>query len=79
MRHPEGMYPFQNLNQTTFTPAEVAKMLKVKTSTVYAWISRGELQANKTGYSRGISEAQLKAFITSRESGTYYFAQEHIR
>ena len=79
MRHSEGMYPFQNLNQTTFTPAEVAKILKVKTSTVYAWISRGEIQANKTGYSRGISETQLQAFITSRKSGAYYFAQEHIR
>jgi excisionase family DNA binding protein len=73
------MYPFQDLNQTTFTPAEVANILKVKTSTVYAWISRGEIQANKTGYSRGISKTQLQAFITSRKSGTYYFAQEHIR
>jgi excisionase family DNA binding protein len=79
MRHSEGMYPFQNLNQISFTPAEVAKLLKVKTSTVYAWISRGELQANKAGYSRGISSTQLQAFITSRKSDTYYFAQEHIR
>ena len=79
MRHSEGMYPFQNLNQISFTPAEVAKLLKVKTSTVYAWISRGELQANKTGYSRAVSQAQLQTFITSRKSETYYFAQEHIR
>jgi excisionase family DNA binding protein len=79
MRHSEGMYPFQNLNQISFTPAEVAKLLKVKISTVYAWISRGELQSNKTGYSRAVSQAQLHTFINSRKSDTYYFAQEHIR
>jgi len=73
------MNPLIESPQDSLTPEQAAKLLKVKTSTIYAWISRGELQANKTGYSRSVSKEQIRRFINSRNSGVYTFALEHIR
>lgn len=73
------MYPFQQNTPESYTPSELAEILKVKTSTIYAWISRGELQSTRTGYSRSITKAQLQNFIISRDSGKYNFALAHIR
>ena len=73
------MYPFQQNAPESYTPSELAEILKVKTSTIYAWISRGELQSTRTGYSRAITKAQLQNFIISRDSGKYNFALAHIR
>lgn len=73
------MYPFQQNAPESYTPSELAEILKVKTSTIYAWISRGELQSTRTGYSRSITKAQLQNFIISRDSGKYNFALAHIR
>ena len=53
-------------NNTTFTPSEVANALGVKVSTVYAWISRKELLANRRGRNREISDLQLASFLTTR-------------
>ena len=73
------MYPIPDNAPKSFTPDQLAKLLDVKTATIYAWISRGELQSNKAGYSRSISQDQLYRFIVSRASGKYMFALEHIR
>jgi excisionase family DNA binding protein len=53
-------------NNATFTPSEVANALGVKVSTVYAWISRKELLANRRGRNREISDIQLASFLTTR-------------
>jgi len=79
LRHSVYMNPVTQQFRDAYAPDELAKILRVKTSTVYAWISRGELQSNKTGYSRSISSTQLQNFIASRNSGKYNFALEHIR
>jgi len=55
----------------TFTPAEVSKMLGVKPATVYAWMSRKELKANKIGRNRAISHKQLKEFHEQRKNGEF--------
>jgi len=55
----------------TYTPAEVSKMLGVKPATVYAWMSRKELKANKIGRNRAISHIQLKEFHEQRKNGEF--------
>jgi excisionase family DNA binding protein len=55
----------------SFTPLEIAEKLGVKQSTVYAWLSRKELHANKVGNRRFISSMQLKAFTDQRTTGEY--------
>ena len=60
-----------HLTPPSFTPAQVAQMLGVKTSTVYAWISRNEMQANKVGHYRYISQQQIKEFYSRRKTGEY--------
>jgi excisionase family DNA binding protein len=77
--HDLEMYTFNEYIPESYTPEQAAQLMRVKTSTIYAWISRGELQANKAGFSRSISKQQLKRFIENRQSGKYAFALEHIR
>ena len=55
--------------QISYTPAQVAKMLGVKTSTVHAWLSREEMRGNKVGHSRFITPQQISEFH-SRRSGS---------
>jgi excisionase family DNA binding protein len=56
------------MNQpSTYTPLEIANMFGVKPSTVYAWLSRKELEANKLGNNRVISQSQIRQFIESRK------------
>jgi excisionase family DNA binding protein len=50
----------------SFTPAEVAGILGMKTSSVYALISRGYLQANRIGTRRIISTHQLNHYLLNR-------------
>lgn len=54
-----------------YTPAEVANMLGVKTSTVHAWLSRKEMRAMKVGHRRYISSQQIKEFYEQRQTGEY--------
>ena len=56
---------------SAFTPLEVAKILGVKPSTVYAWLSRKELRGNKVGRKRYITQQQLKEFSDYRATGEY--------
>ena len=60
-----------HLAPLSFTPAQVAQMLGVKTSTVYAWLSRNEMQANKVGHNRYITQQQIKEFYLRRKTGEY--------
>lgn len=46
-----------------FTPAEVAKQLKVCTKTITRLIDRGELNAVKIGNRRRVSESELRRFL----------------
>jgi excisionase family DNA binding protein len=41
-------------------------MCNVKPGTVYAWISRKELQAHRVGRTREISKEQLAEFLSRR-------------
>jgi len=55
----------------SYTPEEVAKMCGVKTSTVYAWISRREITAIKVGRRRYITEESIRDMYAYRR-GTEY-------
>jgi excisionase family DNA binding protein len=60
-----------HLTPLSFSPAQVGQMLGVKTSTVYAWLSRNEMQANKVGHNRYITQQQIKEFYLRRKTGEY--------
>ena len=55
--------------QTSYTPAQVAQMLGVKTSTVHAWLSRSEMRSNKVGHHRFITPQQITEFYSRRKGG----------
>lgn len=66
------MYPVNpQFNPKHLTPEQVAERLGVKTSTVYAWISRGEMQAFKVDRRRFISEEQVNNFRQRRGGGDF--------
>ena len=67
------MTSFNHLNQLSpgFTPEQTAIKLGVKRSTVYAWISRGEMSANKVGSHRYITQRQIDDFYSKRALGEY--------
>ncbi|MBO8183436.1 MAG: helix-turn-helix domain-containing protein [Archaeoglobus sp.] len=46
-----------------YTPAEVAKKLKVNVNTIYEYIKQGKLKAAKIGNRYRISEEQLQEFF----------------
>ncbi|MCL5432535.1 MAG: helix-turn-helix domain-containing protein [Patescibacteria group bacterium] len=50
------------------TPKEVAKLLKLNTLTVYAYIRKGNLKAVKFGRNYRISTQDLNKFIESNKS-----------
>jgi excisionase family DNA binding protein len=56
------------MDRTNLTPAQAAEILGMKTSSIYALISRHELAAEKVGRSRYISLSQLEAYIRNRGS-----------
>jgi excisionase family DNA binding protein len=60
------MNTYQAQAHKSYTPAEVAKYLGMKTSSIYALISRGYLQANKIGSRRAITPYQLDHYILNR-------------
>ena len=55
--------------QRSFTPSQVASYLGMKTSSIYALISRGYLQANRVGARRMITSSQLDQYLLNRGSG----------
>ena len=56
------------MDRNNLTHAEAAEILGMKTSSIYALISRTELAAEKVGRSRYISLSQLEAYIRNRGS-----------
>ena len=54
------------MQSNNLTPAEVAEILGMKTSSIYALISRHELAANKVGRSRFITPSQLDTYMRNR-------------
>ena len=65
------MMPFDHKPQNSYTPMEVAELMGVKPSTVYAWLSRKELRGSKVGHRRYITTQQLKEFNEQRRTGEY--------
>ncbi len=59
------------ITPASYTPAELARVLGVKPSTIYAWLSRGELRGNKVGARRFITQQQVKEFYEYRRTGEY--------
>lgn len=55
--------------ETLYTPAEIAEKLKLKKTTIYELIKRGELPSSKVGKQLRISSLDLSAYL-SRTSGT---------
>jgi excisionase family DNA binding protein len=55
--------------QKSFTPSQVANYLGMKTSSIYALISRGYLQANRSGSRRLITSSQLDHYLMNRGRG----------
>jgi excisionase family DNA binding protein len=49
-----------------YTPAQVADILGMKTSSIYALISRHEIASSKVGRSRFISVNQLDTYLRNR-------------
>jgi excisionase family DNA binding protein len=71
-----GIHPALNLREFSmsqtpdmkvFTPAQIAEILGLKVSSVFALLSRGELKAYHVGRRRVITEQQLKTFQDSRK------------
>ena len=61
-------YDYLELNvPVMFTPEQVAKIISVSRSQVFALIRDGELQSLTIGRSRRISQNQLISYITSKE------------
>ena len=51
-----------------YTPCEVAEMLGVKVGTIYAMLSRDEIQAYHVGRRRVFTESQVKQFKAHRST-----------
>jgi excisionase family DNA binding protein len=51
----------------SYTPQQIADLLGYKVSSIYALLSRKELQASTVGRSRIISQEQLNDFLHHRK------------
>jgi len=56
-----------SFTERTYTTTEVAEILGLKVSSVFALLSRGELKAYHVGRRRVITEEQLRTFQESRK------------
>lgn len=61
-----------------YTTQEVADQLKIKKSTVYELIKRGELRANKVGKQIRISQEQLDEYLKVPNSSSSFQADEPL-
>jgi excisionase family DNA binding protein len=55
-------------NNRNYTPQQVADLLGYKVSSIYALLSRREMQASTIGRSRIITQQQLNDFIGRRKN-----------
>lgn len=66
------MYPVTaQFSPQYLTPEQVAQRLGVSTSTVYAWISRNEIQSSKFNRRRFFTEEQISNFQQNRGQSDY--------
>ena len=65
--------------QISYTPAQVAQMLGVKTSTVHAWLSRSEMRGNKVGHHRLITPQPITEFYSGRKGGKGFDLQDEYK
>ena len=61
-----------------YTTQEVADQLKIKKSTVYELIKRGELKAAKVGKQIRISQEQLDEYLKTPKNGSLFQAEEPL-
>ena len=54
-----------------YSPQQVADILGYKVSSIYAAISRKEMNSNKVGARRAISQSQLNQFLSLRNNGDH--------
>lgn len=54
--------------KVVYTPNQIASMLGLKVSTIYALISQGKLKTNKTGSRRFVTRNQLDAYLINRRT-----------
>ena len=57
----------ENQRIRSYTPQQIADLLGYQVSSIYALLSRKELQASTVGRSRIISQAQLNDFLHRRK------------
>lgn len=57
----------ENQRIRSYTPQQIADLLGYKVSSIYALLSRNELQASTVGRSRIISQEQLNDFLHHRK------------
>ena len=62
---------FNPIKPRLCSPKEVARLLGVEQSTVYAWISRGDMRSLKVGHRRSISPDNIREFHEKRRNGEY--------
>ena len=55
-----------------YTAQEVADRLKIKKTTVYELIKRGELESSKIGKQLRVSEEQLTQYLNRSSSGRIF-------
>ena len=58
----------QNMSGLGYTPAQVAQQLGFKVSSIYALLSRREMDALKVGRSRIITQNQLNAYLSRKKN-----------
>lgn len=69
----------QNSLPTTYTPEEVAIILKLSKNTVYDLINKGEIRAKKFGKAYRISPRELSFVFTGLDEDLYRMDQEDVR
>ena len=57
----------ENQRIRSYTPQQIADLLGYKVSSIYALLSRKELQASSVGRGRIISQEQLNEFLHRRK------------
>jgi len=56
-----------NSGNQSYTPKQVSELLGYQVDSVYALISRGEIQSTKVGRNRFISQSQVNDFLLRRK------------
>ncbi|WP_134701864.1 helix-turn-helix transcriptional regulator [Ammoniphilus sp. YIM 78166] len=63
------------MNNETYTPEEVAKLLKISKYTVYELVKRGELNSYRIGNKVRVEKEDLEAFIQGKKGATAHPVQ----